>query len=408
MSGSLQIKKLASGKSYYYVKLSYKDFKTGKWKSKTIGTGLETKGNKRRAEGLCNEYLEKYAYLEQPCIQNIDINISLCDYLDLWLERKKPDLKTSTYEGYSYRVKKIKEYFAPTKIRLIDVNAKTLDDFYRYNLAYGKNNQKTGEHEPMAVRSVRSYKSILFAAFTQATIDGLIKTNPSIGVKVHGKKNKSYQEELLFMTEEEVSELLHFLAIHYPRLMPIAFMGAYYGLRRSEILGLKWSAVDFDKKLITINHTVVRVKTIDESDNTKTPEGKRSLNLFPTAEKCLLQIKNEQRENREFFKSQYRNRDGYIFTWEDGRCYDPDYITTLFKKATKAFGRPEITLHKLRHSCASMLINKGWDIKQLQYWLGHTDTSTTLNIYSHYNKQRLNSCDNDLVNISSAASDLFE
>lgn len=104
----------------------------------------------------------------------------------------------------------------------------------------------------------------------------------------------------------------------------------------------------------------------------------------------------------------YRNRDGYIFTWEDGRCYDPDYITTLFKKATKAFGRPEITLHKLRHSCASMLINKGWDIKQLQYWLGHADTSTTLNIYSHYNKQRLNSCDNDLVNISSAASDLFE
>ncbi len=281
MTACIHVKKLASGKSYYYVKLSYKDSKTGKWKSKTIGTGLEIKGNKRRAESLCNEYLDKYSYLEQPHDKNIDLNILLCDYLDFWLERKKTDLKTSTYEGYVYRVKKIKEYFAPKKMRLIDVNAKSLDDFYRYSLSCGKINQRTGAHEPMAVRSVRSYKSILFAAFTQATIDGLIKTNPAIGVRVHGKKNKGYQKELLFMTEEEISELLHFLADHYPRLMPIAFMGAYYGLRRSEILGLKWSAVDFDKKLITISHTIVRVKTIDESDNTKTPEGKRSLNLFP-------------------------------------------------------------------------------------------------------------------------------
>lgn len=190
--------------------------------------------------------------------------------------------------------------------------------------------------------------------------------------------------------------------------MPIAFMGAYYGLRRSEILGLRWSAVDFDKKLIHITHTVVHVKSIDESDNTKTPEGRRSLNLFPVAEKCLLQVKKEQEENREFFKGSYQNSEGYVFTWEDGRCYKPYYITSVFGKATADFGRPEITLHKLRHSCASMLINKGWDIKQLQYWLGHADTSTTLNIYSQYNKQRLNSCDNDLNDISNAAADLFE
>lgn len=71
------------------------------------------------------------------------------------------------------------------------------------------------------------------------------------------------------------------------------------------------------------------------------------------------------------------------------------------------FGRPEITLHKLRHTCCSILINKGWDLKQLQYWLGHEDAQTTLNIYSHYNKQRLNSCENDLSEISMMASDLF-
>ncbi len=224
---------------------------------------------------------------------------------------------------------------------------------------------------------------------------------------MHGQKNTDYSEEMLFLTEEEVSELLHFLAEYHPRLVPITFMGAYYGLRRSEILGLKWDSVDFKKRLIHIRHTVVKVKTVDASDKTKTKESRRSLNLFQTAENCLNSLKEEQERNRRYFKSEYKNSTGYIFTWEDGRCYNPDYITRAFSKATKAFGRPEITLHKLRHTCCSILINKGWDLKQLQYWLGHEDAQTTLNIYSHYNKQRLNSCENDLSEISMMASDLF-
>ena len=73
----------------------------------------------------------------------------------------------------------------------------------------------------------------------------------------------------------------------------------------------------------------------------------------------------------------------------------------------KAYGRPDITYHKLRHSCASMLINRGWDIKQLQYWLGHADPETTLKIYSHYIKKRLNATENDLSEISRAAAGLF-
>ena len=112
-------------------------------------------------------------------------------------------------------------------------------------------------------------------------------------------------------------------------------MGSYYGLRRSEILGLKWSAVDFKKKTISINHTVVRVKTVTTSDSTKTYSSKRTLNLFDTAEKCLLQIKREQEENKAFFKRDYKNKEGYIFTWENGEAYDPNYITRTFNHATR-------------------------------------------------------------------------
>ena len=98
--------------------------------------------------------------------------------------------------------------------------------------------------------------------------------NPVLTISVHGKKNADYSEELLFLTEEEISDLIHFLSRRYPRLVGIAFMGSYYGLRRSEILGLKWSAVDFKKKTISINHTVVRVKTVTTSDSTKTYSSK--------------------------------------------------------------------------------------------------------------------------------------
>lgn len=180
-------------------------------------------------------------------------------------------------------------------------------------MKYGKINQKTHEREPLAVRSVRSYKSILYAA-----IEGLIKVNPVIGISVHGKQNKEYSEEFLFLTEEEISDLLHFISKHYPRLLGIAFMGAYYGLRRSEILGLKWSAIDFKKKTISINHTVVRVKITNAEDSTKTQSSKRTLNPFSTAEKCLQQLKQEQEYNKKFFKADYKNTERYIFTWEDG------------------------------------------------------------------------------------------
>ncbi len=327
--------------------------------------------------------------------------------MDLWLKSKEVDLKKPTYEAYTYRVNRIKEYFLKSNPRLADITPKNMDSYFKYCLKFGKINQKTKEKEPLTVRSVRSYKSILYAVFNQALIDGLIKTNPVLGVSVHGKKNQDYSEEMLFLTEEEIGNLLHFISLHYPRLLEIAFMGAYYGLRRSEILGLKWSAIDFEKKTVTINHTVVRVKTISASDTTKTHSSKRVLNLFDTAEKCLLQVHKEQEENKTFFLGDYKNTDSYIFTWEDGTLYNPNYITKLFCKATKEFGRPEITLHNLRHSCASMLINRGWDLKKLQYWLGHTDTQTTLNIYAHFNRQRLNTSENDLSEISNRASDLF-
>ena len=87
--------------------------------------------------------------------------------------------------------------------------------------------------------------------------------------------------------------------------------------------------------------------------------------------------------------------------------YEERFMQLLLNVYYMVDGRPEITLHKLRHSCASMLIDKGWNPKKLQYWLGHEDISVTLNIYTHYNKQKLNTNAVDLDEISNAVAELF-
>ena len=132
-----------------------------------------------------------------------------------------------------------------------------------------------------------------------------------------GKKSKDYQEDMLFLTEDECSDLINFIAHHsdstFRKLVPICFFGIYYGLRRSEILRLKWDAIDFEKKTIYIQHTVVRVKTTEAKNSTKTASSFRTLALFPTAEQCLRQIQKFQEENRKFFGDCYQNKNQLRF-----------------------------------------------------------------------------------------------
>lgn len=410
MTGNIQEKTNKSGKTYYYIRLSYKDPISQAWKQKWVATGLTVKGNKRKAEAMVETVIEANRHLEfspESVNQSIDPDILLCDYIDLWLESKKRDLQVSTYEGYVFRVAHIKKYFEPLKYKVRELSSRMVDQYLKHELAYGKRDQKTGKMGPLSVRSVRGYKSILSAVYDQAAIDGLVTSNPATSVKVHGKSNASYQREEAFLTEEEVADVLTFLKEQYPRFVPIAFMGVYYGLRRSELLGLRWENINFMEKTISIENTVVRVSTLIEKKATKTRDSKRKLHLFPTAEKCLSAVKQEQDDYKRFFGDSYRNTGGYVFTKEDGSQYDPNWISRNFEKAMKAYGRSDITYHKLRHSCASMLINRGWDIKQLQYWLGHAAPETTLKIYSHYNKHRLNATENDLSEISRVAAGLF-
>ena len=192
-----------------------------------------------------------------------------------------------------------------------------------------------------------------------------------------------------YYRQEELERLLEASKDHpYSLLIQ---MTAFYGLRRSEALGLKWDAIDFKKKTITIRHTVTQA-TIDgkskiiQKDRTKTKASYRSLPLVPPFEELLHRLKAEQELNRKLCgKSYCRKFADYIYVNEIGELVKPGYITQHFPLILQKNGMRKIRFHDLRHSCASLLYANGVSLKEIQEWLGHSDISTTSNIYTHLN-----------------------
>ena len=198
-----------------------------------------------------------------------------------------------------------------------------------------------------------------------------------------------------FYDSAEVQKL--FEAAKGSKLEIPIFLGAFYGLRRSEAIGLKWDAIDFQNDTITIRHTVVSCyidgKRVQKAqDITKTKSSMRTLPLIPAFKELLQHKKQQQNEFQRMCGKSY-NKDylGYICVDEMGRLLSPHYLTEAFAKLLKKHGLRKIRYHDLRHSCASLLLANGVPMKQIQEWLGHSDFSTTANVYAHLecNSKRL-------------------
>ena len=189
---------------------------------------------------------------------------------------------------------------------------------------------------------------------------------------------------------------------------PIEFgviTASFYGLRRSEVLGLKWDAIDFENKTITIRHTVHEV-TVDgktkivASDTTKTKSSYRSLPLVKPFEEILLKMKREQEENKRLCGRCYcQDYLDYIYVNQIGEIVKPGFVTAHFSAVLKANNLPHIRFHDLRHSCASLLFAQGVSLKEIQAWLGHSTIGTTANIYTHLDENNKLSSANAIIAI---------
>ena len=353
---------------YYYAVLNYTD-SLGKRKTKWISTGLTVKGNKKRAEAILMDARRNFNP-EEPKVMNGDILFA--DYMEKWLDIIKSSVAVPTFASYSTTVKKIvAPYFREKEVTLKNLTAKDIQEFYLREL------------ERVSASSVIHYHANIHKALKYAVKIDLIDVNPAD--KVERPKKDRYIGS--FYDADEVNAL--FEAAKGSKLeLPILF-GAFYGLRRSEAIGLKWDAIDFDQNTITIRHTVTSCdldgkRILVAADTTKTKSSMRTLPLVPFMRERLLALKEEQEDNRRLCGRSYiKDYIGYVCVNEIGDLIKPHYVTESFPKLLKANGLRHIRYHDLRHSCASLLLANGVPMKQIQEWLGHSDFSTTANIYAH-------------------------
>ena len=374
---------------YFQMVLSFKD-EAGKRKTKSISTGLPIKGNKRRAEAMLMEMRKNFenGIVTKDIAQKEDILFA--DFLLDWLEMMRNSLEVTTYASYAKAIKnRIAPYYSERQIKLKDLTPKDIQDYYQYGLNVEKVSANTVIHRHANIRKALQY----------ALRTGLIDYNPAD--RVERPRKEKYHAAIY--NDQELDTL--FKIVKGKKIELAIILGAFYGLRRSEVVGLKWDAIDFERKTLTIKHTVTEV-TLDgkvlvvDKERTKTKASHRTLPLVAPFEELLYRMKADQERNRKLCGGVYCTKYlDFIYVDELGERIKPNYITQHFSIVIKNNGLKKIRFHDLRHSCASLLYANGVSLKEIQEWLGHSDISTTSNIYTHLDYSTKISSANAILNV---------
>lgn len=363
----------------FYVVLNYRD-ENGKRKTPWISTNLPVKGNKKRAENFMMDVRRNFV---PPNVQRIEEreamqkgDILFTDFLLKWLRVAKSTVKLTTYASYEMMATRIIiPYFETLNIKLKELTTEDIQEFYSAQL------------ERVSANTVIHYHAVIHRALKYAVKIKTIQSNPAVNVE-RPRKEKFIGS---FYDKKEINTLFDIIQGH-PLEVAIK-LAAFYGLRREEIIGLKWTAIDFENNTLTIQHTVTECnldgKHIEvASDTAKTDSSLRTMPLVTNFREMLLAKKEKQEHYRKLCGRSYcKEYLDYIFVNEMGERWKPRYLSDGFKRILEQNGLRRIRFHDLRHTCASLLLANDVPMKKIQEWLGHSDFSTTANIYAHLDFQ---------------------
>lgn len=304
------------------------------------------------------------------------------EYMEYWLYKIiKKSVAEDTFNGYKRQVTGwLKRYFTMKehKRTVKEITADDLDDFYDY---LRENHLKNA--------TIDHYNDNISSAYKSLLKKKLVRYNPTDLVDAIVIE----ENEVSTYTKSEIVKLFDILKgdiIELPTLID-----GYYGLRRSEIIGLREQVFDFENNNFIINHVAIQNDGKDNKekvyfkDKTKSKKGYRSLPLFPDVKDAILEKLKRIEENKKIFGDSYNHKyDGYIFVQDNGDLIQPNFFTKRFGKIIERHKLKKITPHGLRHSIATLLHLEGVDIRDLQDWLGHQNiTSTNRYTRSDYKKQ---------------------
>lgn len=365
MTGSLQIKN-----GNFYAVLNFRDngnHRVQKW----FNLHLPERGNRRKAEAALQELLTTY-----QGYSNIEpMNTLLSQHIANWLAANRPNLAVTTYDQYCYILHKhITPYFDSRRITVNKLTAGDLEDYYACKINGG-----------LSPNSVIKHHAMIRTALQWAVKHRYIRENAAdfaqkpTRVRYRGAEPYSVQE---------ISNLLH-LTANDPIAVPI-FLAAFYGLRRSELLGLRWSAIDFLDGSITISTTVVRekqsdeIKTVVRDATTKTVCSMRTLPLCPYTYQYFQTLKQQQMCLQEMCGDAYNTAFcDFVCVDKLGGLLQPDFVSHRFQQLLAANNLRRIRFHDLRHSCATIMLYLGYFLKDIQTWLGHSNYNFTADTYIH-------------------------
>ena len=311
--------------------------------------------------------------------QKIYRKVLAADFIHYWLKMNRSRWQLTTYEGYRNQIRKhIAPYFGQTGFYLSEITAEIIQRYLCDKIASG-----------LSPNTVRKHFRNLSACFKYAKKLGLILDDPTEEVIVPGETpyiaNIASPTEIISMLTVTRGS-----AIFLPILL-----AAFLGLRRSEVLGLKWSAVNFENGTITVKRKLVRT-TEDGKDilhlvsKMKNKSSRRTLSIPGFLLLYLRLEKQRQSGGQSNLRKGANSFDDLICKNEHGETMSPTNVSNTFARMVKKYGFQYVRFHDLRHSCASILYEMGYELKDIQEWLGHSQISTTADLYVHLGYHRKN------------------
>lgn len=365
MTASIQTKN-----DKYYIVLNWVDF--GKRNQKWIKTDLSVSGNnKRKAEQKRIEVLREWEEKISLCNNYEDTLFS--DFLKKWLEDTKHTIEDTTYTVYKNVIDGvIAPYFEKRKIKLCDLKTHHIQDFYSYKM----------QHDGVTANTIHHYHANIHKALSYAVKTERILHNPATNVDLP-KKQKHIAN---YYSVDEMRELLRLAK--GTLIEPVVMIAAWFGLRRGEILGLRWDCIDFENRTLSVQGTIVKAEKMAYKERAKNTASLRTLPMTDDAVKYLSALKEQQQKNKEKYGKHYNTKwDGFVCVKPNGDILKLDYVSRHFPALCEKCGLRRLKLHELRHSNITLLLSDGANLKEIQEWAGHSTYTTTADIYAHVQAQ---------------------
>jgi integrase len=352
------------GKTWSYTVYLGRDAVTGKKRYKQVG-GFPT----RRA---CEEALRQLVDRVRTSDYADAGSTTVAEFVERWLTATESTIKPTTAASYRNM---LEIHVVPTlgHVRLVKVTGLELSALYGELLASGYRKGKTSRG--LSPTSVRYVHRIVSKAFADAVRWGLLARNPAANVAPPRKADT----EMATWTADEVRTFL--ASVEDDRLYAMWVLLCTTGMRRGEVLGLRWDDVDTSAGRIAVRRASVEVNYDVQSSDPKSAKGKRSVTLDVETTKVLVDHRRRQAEER--LAAGLGGRSEQVFTRPDGNRLQPQHVSRSFGARYRRAGLSPIRLHDLRHTSATLALTAGIHPKVVSERLGHSTVQLTLDRYSH-------------------------